>query len=72
MLALWPQNAEKGEGEMSNMSYCRFQNTLMVLHECVRALNDMGDYERELSGDELKACKQLIKLCKQIADDFEE
>lgn len=47
---------------MSNMSYCRFQNTLA----------DLRDVERNLHNDvslpEWRARAALIKLCKEIAD----
>lgn len=50
---------------MSNMSYCRFQNTLADLRDCYEAW-DSG----ELSLDEEKARARLLKLCKDIAGDF--
>lgn len=56
---------------MANMSYCRFQNTLADLRDCARALSEMGDYEKELSEAEGKAAKRLLKLCRDLADDYE-
>jgi hypothetical protein len=57
------------EMSMSNMSYCRFQNTLPDLQDCYNA---MGEKEPdELSYDERLARWKLIKLCKRIADDYE-
>lgn len=50
---------------MSNMSYCRFTNTLSDLRDCNDHLSD-GD----LSEAEEQARQRLIKLCKQIADDY--
>lgn len=47
---------------MSNMSYCRFSNTLTDLRECSEAIED------ELSDDEHKARGKLIALCKDIAE----
>ena len=55
---------------MSNMSYCMFRNTLIDLIGCQDAL-DVGTLAK-LSGDELKAARRLIKLCRQIADDYEQ
>lgn len=55
---------------MANMSYCKFQNTLDDLTECRDALNELGDYERELSRAEAEAAKELIRLCGQIASDY--
>lgn len=52
---------------MANMSYCRFENTLSDLQDCADAL-----YEgKPLSGRERECAKELIRLCKEIADDFE-
>ena len=51
---------------MANMSYCRFRNTLSDLQEC-------ADYmDEELSDEEEKARKLLIKLCVKIAENHEE
>jgi hypothetical protein len=51
---------------MGNMSYCRFINTLQDLRDCVEHIDD------ELSNEEAKAREKLIKLCQDIAGDFEE
>lgn len=53
---------------MSNMSYCRFQNTEGDLRDCYDALND----DDELSPEEEKAKQRLIKLCQKIADNYGE
>jgi hypothetical protein len=53
---------------MSNMSYCRFQNTLKDLSDCHNALWE-GE---ELSEEEENAKKRLIKLCKEIIEEFGE
>ena len=47
---------------MSNMSYCRFQNTLSDLQDCEEHLSD-----DDLSEDEEEARIKLVKLCKEIA-----
>lgn len=49
---------------MSNMSYCRFRNTVGDLSDCADNIYDV------LSEDEARARKQLIKLCFQIIQDF--
>jgi len=55
---------------MSNMSYCRFRNTLADLKDCDQALAD-GVYDRdELSPEEKRACEQLIKLCRRLGEDW--
>lgn len=60
---------------MSNMSYCRYRNTLMDLQDCEEALQEEIDndviLEDELGSDELRARKHLIQLCKDIAEMFE-
>ena len=56
---------------MSNMSYCRFQNTVQDLADCEDHMDDT-----ELSSDEVEARNKLIRLAKRIADydevEFEE
>ena len=50
---------------MPNMSYCRFQNTVNDLRDCVDHIEDS-----DLSDDEKQARQILIELCKDIATDF--
>ena len=50
---------------MANMSYCRFQNTLGDLRDCDDDFED-GD----LSEEEARARKALVKLCQEIADNY--
>lgn len=57
---------------MSNMSYCRFENTLRDLRDCAEALDEMrcGDPEDEsLSQYEAPARDSLLRLCAQILID---
>ena len=49
---------------MSNMSYCRFHNTLSDLQDCYEA------WQEKLSEDENTARARLLELCQQIADEF--
>lgn len=51
---------------MGNMSYCRFQNTLLDLRDCQEYIND-----DDLSEEEKRARKKLIELCKDIAEDYD-
>jgi len=56
---------------MSNMSYCRFRNTLEDLQDCEDALNaDSVPFEL-LSTDERQAARRLLQLCKKLAADFD-
>lgn len=57
-----------GERLMSNMSYCRFQNTLSDLKDCYDHIDDSSD----LSVEEARARRQLIKICRQIAAEYED
>ena len=52
---------------MSNMSYCRFENTASDLADC---LEHIGDDEDEMSEYEKAGKKRLLKLCAQIAEDY--
>lgn len=49
-----------------NMGYCRFENTLGALREC------MDYWDDPQSEEEQKAKAKLINLCREIADDFTE
>jgi hypothetical protein len=55
---------------MSNMSYCRFRNTLGDLEDCYESLDDLRNGCGQLSDDELCAAKRLLGLCVKIADEF--
>jgi hypothetical protein len=51
---------------MSNMSYCRFRNTLNDLRDCYYNMDE------KLEGDELSARDMMISLCKQIVAEYGE
>lgn len=51
---------------MSNMSYCRFRNTLEDLRDCREHMND-----KDLLDDEARARKHLIELCEEITTEQE-
>lgn len=60
---------------MSNMSYCRFQNTLSDLEDCKGALEEAlsgeapesaDDLVEPLSTDELDAAARLVEVCADI------
>ncbi len=55
---------------MSNMSYCRFQNTNSDLRDCESALESLINCDGEeeaLSARELEAAKALVARCFDIA-----
>lgn len=51
---------------MSNMYYCRFENTNRDLLDCLDELKD--NWMDNLSENELEACKRLINKCKVIVE----
>lgn len=53
---------------MSNMSYCRFQNTATDLDDCRDALDALVncDDDASLSQEELRAAVRLVKTCAEI------
>lgn len=55
---------------MPNMSYCRFENTLGDLEDCMNALEDGVLDNPELSESERESALQLIELCGDIYGNF--
>ena len=53
-----------------NMSYCRFQNTLMDLNDCFNAIEE-EDYQ-DMDYREERALKDLFYTCEDILDHREE
>ena len=51
---------------MSNMSYCRFQNTSRDLMDCIEAIND-NDTE-DLSSNENWALRDLLEYSRTIVE----
>ena len=51
---------------MGNMSYCRFENTLADMEDCLNALENGLDAE-ELSGYEVSALRNFAEIAYQIA-----
>ena len=52
---------------MSNMNYCRFENTYHDLIDCYNNMNN-----NDLSPDEWSYRKELILTCKDIIHDYED
>lgn len=50
---------------MTNMSYCRFRNTLVDLLDCYDNLDTIPD----LSLEERRAAWDLIEICRNVADE---
>ena len=55
--------------KMSNMSYCRMQNTLRDLDSCVEALRDYG---YDISSEELEAAREMVNSCKAFIEEMEQ
>lgn len=49
---------------MSNMSYCKFENTYHDLLDCRDSINE------KLSVSENKYRKRLVELCEEITSEF--
>jgi hypothetical protein len=53
---------------MANMSYCRFENTLSDLNDC---LNEMENgIENTLSRTESRSFAELVEICRLISERF--
>lgn len=52
---------------MSNMGYCRFQNTLQDLQDCQDHITDC-----KISEEEKRARERLVEVCRSIVEDFED
>lgn len=51
---------------MSNMSYCRFENTYPDLQDCYENWDNM------LSGSEALYREYMLELCRKIVDEYGE
>lgn len=54
---------------MSNMNYCRFENTYPDLRDCLEDLN-VNDGLDHLSESEKKYATNLIRMCGEIWGDY--
>jgi len=54
---------------MSNMSYCRFENTSRDLQDCVEAINN-GE-TNELNSYEIDGLANILDLAEEIIDNQE-
>ena len=51
---------------MPNMSYCRFENTVQVMQDCIYAIEE-GDTS-ELSSNEVRALEEFLDLAREITN----
>lgn len=56
---------------MSNMSYCRFENTAKDLEDCVDALEEVEGDITKLSKSEQRAFHKLLQLADNFSGDYE-
>lgn len=52
---------------MANMSYCRFENTLADMKDCLEHIHDEIDVE--LNPDEHEAREEMLEIAKRIVDE---
>lgn len=62
---------------MANMSYCRFENTIKDIKDCIESLEDgnwdLDEMMKEASSkQEAQAMRRFVMLCKTVADGFED
>ena len=57
---------------MANMSYCRFTNTLSDLRDCYEHFDDDLSGDDGMNPEEREARLEMIKLCREIADGYED
>ena len=55
---------------MSNMSYCRFENTLGDLQDCEAAIRD-GEVS-DLSASEARALQEMFNIMHGLVEDYPE
>ena len=55
---------------MSNMSYCRFENTANDVEDCYDAIcdNEFGN----MSQYEIRGFVKFVELCKMVAEQYED
>ena len=62
---------------MSNMSYCRFENTARDLRDCLQAiengeLDDLSSYERDGLEQLLSDCEEMFHMKEEIEEAIDE
>lgn len=59
---------------MSNMSYCRFENTSNDLGDCVNEMQDANSGQQlteDMSSYERAAVRELYELCQQYVEEYQ-
>lgn len=56
---------------MSNMSYCRFQNTCGDFEDCIGAMEEAVDLEEmDLSEDEAQAMDEMYEQAQRFVEEY--
>ena len=53
---------------MANMSYCRFENTVGDLQDCIEAIQDWEEECKDLSSYEISALEDLLIQAREIIE----
>ena len=53
---------------MSNMSYCRFENTAGDLGDCIEAIHDWEDECKDLNSYEINGLRDLLICAREIME----
>ena len=53
---------------MANMSYCRFENTVGDLDDCINAIHDWEEDCKDLSSYEISALEDLLEQAREIIE----
>jgi hypothetical protein len=69
-MATTPRQLAKVLLQEGNMSYCRFNNTMLALRDCEAALDDGEATDAKLDEGERQAKRWLISTCADIVDKF--
>ena len=57
---------------MSNMSYCRFRNTLMDLQDCINTIESGELTDEGIDSSELSALMEMRDLCEYFVENLSE
>ena len=53
---------------MGNMSYCRFENTTSDLDDCIEAIHEHYDENKEISDNEAESLACLLEQANEIVN----
>lgn len=57
---------------MANMSYCRFENTLNDMRDCIHAMNEADNItDLDLNSYELQAFQSMAQAAQEISEEIQ-